>query len=1022
MDGSGIQIPVMISGTITDMSGRTLSGQTIEAFYLSVKHCPNLLSVGINCALGSAQMRNFIKNLSDIAWHNVSLYPNAGLPNEFGGYDESASYMANIIGEYADEGMVNIVGGCCGTTPDHIKAIADRVNSCDVRIPNQPIGYSAYSGLEPLFMRDNLNFVNIGERTNVAGSAKFKRLIMDGAFEEATRIAVQQVENGAQIIDINMDDGMLDGIDAMNRFLRIISTEPDIAKIPFMIDSSRFEIIKEGLKNVQGKCIVNSISLKEGEEEFIKQAEIVKSFGAAVVIMAFDENGQADTTDRKIEICQRAYRILTEQIRFDPNDIIFDPNILTIATGIREHDRYALNFLEATEWIKSNLKGARVSGGISNISFSFRGNNHIREAMHTVFLYHAVKAGLDMGIVNAGQIGIYSDIEPELVELLEDVIFCHGEDSSEKLLEYASRNSSNDIKEEKVEEWRTLATSEKLTHSLVKGIDTYIIEDTEEARQLFDDPLSVIEGPLMDGMNVVGELFGSGKMFLPQVVKSARVMKKSVAHLIPFIEESKRASGKSSSVGKILLATVKGDVHDIGKNIVGVVLSCNNFEIIDLGVMVDSSTIIQKAKELEVDIIGLSGLITPSLDEMVNVASELDKSGLDVPLLIGGATTSKIHTAVKIAPAYNKEVIHVLDASKSVPVAQFLINPEERDRYGETIAQEYESMRAKHSQKSKKLLSIEEARKNKYQWERNTAKQYVPNKLGLTKIESINIGLLREYIDWSQFFVTWELKGRFPAILDDPHMGEEARKLYSEANHWLDKIENDRLFKCNGVVGIFPANSIDDDIAVYDTDGQILTVFNTLRQQVAKTKAGSPNYSLADFIAPQHEEILDFIGGFAVTGGIGADELAEKYKEAHDDYNSIMLKVLADRLAEAGAEYLHEKVRKEFWGYSENENLTINEMIREQYTGIRPAHGYPSLPDHTEKKKLFAILEAEELDIRLTENFMMTPAASVSGLYFAHPDIRYFAIDKIGEDQMNSYIERKRWDKSKAEKWLGSIL
>ncbi|GAB5465038.1 MAG: methionine synthase [Candidatus Kapaibacteriales bacterium] len=1020
---TNIDLPVMISGTITDMSGRTLSGQTIEAFYMSVQHCPNLMSVGINCALGSKQMRAFLKNLSDIAWHKVSLYPNAGLPNEFGEYDETPEYMAEAISSYAKEGFINIVGGCCGTTPSHIKAIAESVKGLAPRKEREKLKDTFYSGLEPFILREDLNFVNIGERTNVAGSAKFKKLIMAGDYQEATSVALQQVDNGAQIIDVNMDDGMLDGVDAMRTFLRIIATEPDITKVPVMIDSSRFEILEEGLRNVQGKSIVNSISLKEGEEEFLRQARIVKSFGAAMIVMAFDEKGQADTTERKIEICERAYNLLVNKASVDPNDIIFDPNILTIATGIEEHNRYGLNFIEATKWIKDNLPGAKVSGGVSNISFSFRGNNYIREAMHTVFLYHAIKAGLDMGIVNAGQIGLYSDIDVDLKELLEDVIFDRKEESSERLLEYAAKNSGDGTtKEAKHQEWRSLPIQERLSHSLVKGIDTFIIEDTEEARLNFDDPLEVIEGPLMDGMNVVGDLFGSGKMFLPQVVKSARVMKKSVAHLIPFIEEAKKKSGGVQSAGKILMATVKGDVHDIGKNIVGVVLSCNNFEIHDLGVMVESSTIISKAKEIGADIIGLSGLITPSLDEMVNVASEMEKAGLDIPLLIGGATTSKIHTAVKIDQAYSKEVIHVLDASKSVPVAQSLNNPKERERYAKEISEHYEELRQKHKKKNTKLLSIEEADSNRYIWKEDSAKVTVPKKLGLTVYEDIGIKELREYIDWSQFFVTWELRGRYPKILEHPTMGEEARKLFEDANKWLDKFENNQRIGIKGVAGIFKAKAQDNDIYVMDESGSPLTVFNTLRQQIEKRNENSFNYSLSDFISPLESDTMDYIGGFAVTAGMGADEYADEFAKDHDDYSSIMIKVLADRLAEAFAELMHERVRKELWGYSSDENLTISDMIKEQYVGIRPAHGYPSLPDHTEKQKLFALLEAQKLGMKLTSSFMMEPAASVSGLYFAHPEAKYFGIEAIGRDQASLYAERKRWKKGEEEKWLGSLL
>lgn len=874
------------------------------------------------------------------------------------------------------------------------------------------------SGLEPLIITENTNFVNIGERTNVAGSKAFRNLIMEDKYEDALSVAKQQVENGAQIIDINMDDGMLDGKSAMVKFLNLIAAEPDISRVPIMIDSSKWEVLEAGLQCIQGKGIVNSISLKEGEEVFISQAKTIKEYGAAVVVMAFDEQGQADNYERKIEICKRAYDILVDKVKFNPYDIIFDPNILTIATGIEDHNNYAIDFIKACKWIKSNLPHAKVSGGVSNISFSFRGNEPIRKAMHSIFLYHAIKDGLDMGIVNAGQLDVYEDIPKDLLNLIEDVIFNRDENATEKLVDFAESYKSEVSKELKTEEWRTYPVEKRLEHALVKGIIDYIVEDTEEARQNYPEPLQVIEGPLMDGMSVVGDLFGSGKMFLPQVVKSARVMKKSVAYLIPYIEEAKKKQ-EASSKGKILLATVKGDVHDIGKNIVGVVLQCNNFEVIDLGVMVPSNKILETAKKENVDVIGLSGLITPSLDEMVHVAKEMEHFRFKVPLLIGGATTSKIHTAVKIAENYSKEVIHVLDASKSVPVVQKLLSSK-REEFATEIKSEYIKIKESHLKKlnSKDLLSIEESRKNKPSFDYNIIE---PNFKGIKVFNNFIISELRNYIDWTQFFLTWELKGRYPNIFEDKNIGEEARKIFDDANNMLDWFEKENKITINGVIGIFPANSIGDSIQVYGLDNQETFRFHCLRQQV-KRKGELPNLCTSDYIAPK-DFGTDYIGGFAVTAGIGAKEIEDEYKKQNDDYNSIMVKVVTDRLAEAFAELLHEKVRKELWGYSPNENHTIREMISEQYQGIRPAHGYPSLPDHTEKGTLFKMLNAEEnIGCSLTESYMMNPPASVSGLYFSHPESRYFTIGAIKKDQVEDYAKRKGITVEEAEKWLGPNL
>lgn len=1029
-----IKLPVMVSGTIVDQSGRTLSGQTLEAFWISIAHCPNLLSVGINCSLGSDMMRPYIDELSKIATVYTSLYPNAGLPNSFGEYDESPEFMAQVAKDYAKEGFVNILGGCCGTTPDHIAAIAKAVQDIKPRKKIEAEPYLKLSGLEPLIKRPESNFINIGERTNVAGSIQFKKMIMAGEFEKALEVAKQQVENGAQVIDVNMDEGLLDSEFAMKTFLNLIATEPDIARVPIMIDSSKWSVLEAGLKVIQGKGVVNSISLKEGEAQFKEQARKIMQYGAAVIVMAFDEIGQADTFERKCEIAQRAYNILVNEVGFNKYDIIFDPNILTVATGIEEHNNYAVDFINATRWIKENLEGANVSGGVSNISFSFRGNNPVREAMHSAFLYHAVKAGMDMGIVNAGQLEVYEEIDKTLLELVEDTLLNRNPDSTEKLVTFADSFNKVVQEKEQIEAWRQDSVEERLKHALVKGIVEYIEVDTEEARQKYDNPLSIIEGPLMDAMDIVGDLFGSGKMFLPQVVKSARVMKKSVAYLIPYIESQMKVSGKSSA-GKILLATVKGDVHDIGKNIVGVVLSCNNFEIIDLGVMVPTPKIIEEAIKHKVDIIGLSGLITPSLDEMVNVAKEMERVGLKIPLLIGGATTSRVHTAVKIEPHYTSPVIHVLDASKSVPVANNLVTEHQKVEFAKATKEEYKEIRESFYKKQgvRDLISLEEARKNKLTFDWNEIVEnkqiYKPNALGLTILKDFPLEELRKYIDWSNFFITWELKGRYPAIFDDPKKGEEAKKLFNDANVLLDKIIAEKIFTANAVCGLFPANSIGDDIEVYDANefassGKKVKIasFYTLRQQSRKER-GVPNIALSDYIAPLDSGITDYIGGFAVTAGLGAEDFARKFEKEHDDYNSIMAKILADRLAEAFAELLHEKVRKEYWGYTNSESMSLEDMLAERYQGIRPAHGYPSIPDHTEKKSLFEILDVEKnTGASLTESFMMKPGASVSGLYFAHRESKYFPVGIISSDQIQDYAKRKGENIEEVEKWLSPNL
>ncbi|MCU7496460.1 MAG: methionine synthase [Ignavibacteria bacterium] len=1023
---SGRDIPVMISGTIVDQSGRTLSGQTTEAFWISISHTKNLLSVGLNCALGSKQMRPFIKELSRIASCYISLYPNAGLPNEFGGYDETGADMARVLEDYAKEGFINIVGGCCGTTPEHINAISRAVEKLKPREIPEVDPYLRLSGLEPVVIRPESNFVNIGERTNVAGSKKFARLILSDDYESALTVARQQVEGGAQVLDVNMDEGLLDSEKAMVRFLNLMGSEPDIAKLPIMIDSSKWSVIEAGLKCVQGKCVVNSISLKEGEEKFRHYARKVLQYGAAAVVMAFDEKGQADTLERKIEICQRAYKILTEEVGFPAQDIIFDPNILTVATGIEEHNNYAVNFIEAARWIKQHLPLAKVSGGVSNISFSFRGNDRVREAIHSAFLYHAIKAGLDMAIVNAGQLEVYEEIPKDLLELVEDVILNRRPDATERLVAFAEQIKQKDKSEVKEEAWREAPVEERLKHALVKGIVEYIEQDTEEARQKFTSPIEVIEGPLMAGMNLVGDLFGSGKMFLPQVVKSARVMKKSVAYLIPYIEAEKAKNQDLRAAGKIVMATVKGDVHDIGKNIVGVVLGCNNYEIVDLGVMVPTAQILQAAINENADVIGLSGLITPSLEEMTEVAKEMERQGLKLPLLIGGATTSRIHTAVKIAPCYSGPVIHVLDASRSVPVVNSLLNPEAHDSYVEKVRKEYEALREDHKkrQEAKNYISINEARNNSLKTDWQEAKICKPKYPGITVLDDYSIAELRKYIDWTPFFYVWELKGKYPAIFDNPDYGSEAKKLYEDANRMLDNITERSLLKASGVFGIFPANSVGDDIEVYSDEKRsgVLTVFHTLRQQGLKT-GSNPNLALSDYIAPKDSGVKDYIGSFAVTAGIGIEAMIEKFRQEHDDYSIILIKALADRLAEAFAEHLHELVRRKYWGYASDEALSNEELIKEKYRGIRPAPGYPAQPDHTEKRTLFELLQAEKnSSIRLTESMAMYPAASVSGLYFAHSGAKYFNVGKVGRDQVLDYQKRKGMSLQEMEKWLSPIL
>lgn len=1019
----GRRMPVMVSGTITDQSGRTLTGQTAEAFLYSVSHI-DLLSVGFNCALGARQLKPYVETLAKNAKFRISAHPNAGLPNAFGHYDETPEQMGLQIREYLDNNLVNIIGGCCGTTPDHIREIARiAAEYTPHQIPElEPLPF--YSGLEPVLLRKETNFVNIGERTNVTGSKKFARLIVSGNYDEALSVARDQVEGGAQILDVNMDEGMLDSEAAMVKFLNLMASEPDIARLPVMIDSSKWSVIEAGLKCVQGKSIVNSISLKEGEEKFIEQARLIKRYGAAVVVMAFDEVGQADSYERRIAICQRAYTILTEKVGFPAIDIIFDPNILTVATGIEEHNNYAVDFIEATRWIKANLPGVRVSGGVSNISFSFRGNDRVREAMHSAFLYHAIKAGLDMGIVNAGQLEVYEEIPAELLEKVEDVLLNRRSDATERLVEYAETVKSAGKVQEKDEQWRKLPVKERLTHALIKGIVDYIDEDVEECRHLFSKPLEVIEGPLMDGMNIVGDLFGSGKMFLPQVVKSARVMKKAVAYLLPYIEAEKKAGGSSGN-GKILMATVKGDVHDIGKNIVGVVLGCNNYEVVDIGVMVPYQKILDTAREIGADIIGLSGLITPSLDEMVTVAREMEKQGFTIPLLIGGATTSKTHTAVKIAPQYSGPVIHVLDASRSVPVAGALLSREQQGDFRRTIEEDYSRIREQHAGRTtaKEYISLALARENKIPVQFSAEVIVKPRQTGVFVLDNYDLADLAQYIDWTPFFATWELYGKYPAILNDSVVGEEATKVFADAQKMLQRIINEQWLTARAVYGLWPANSVGDDIEIYTDESRttVQQVVHHLRQQNKKA-AGQANFCLSDFVAPKASGLADYIGGFAVTAGIGIEKYVSEFEAAHDDYSAIMLKALADRLAEAFAERLHQRVRTEYWGYS-NESLSNQELIDEQYQGIRPAPGYPACPDHTEKGLLFELLKAtENTGITLTESYAMYPTAAVSGWYFAHPESKYFGLGKIQRDQVEEYAKRKNMPVEEAERWLSPVL
>ena len=1024
--------PVIISGTITDASGRTLSGQVTEAFWNSVRHV-RPLAVGLNCALGAEDLRPYVAELSRLADTFVSTHPNAGLPNAFGEYDESPDQMAKIVGEFASSGIVNIVGGCCGTTPAHIEALAAAVADVTPRTVAEPAPAMRLSGLEPLNITEDSLFVNVGERTNITGSARFRKLIKDGDYDTALSVAAQQVENGAQVIDVNMDEGMIDGVVAMDRFLKLVATEPDISRVPVMVDSSKWEVIEAGLKCVQGKAIVNSISMKEGEEKFVEQATLCRKYGAAAVVMAFDEDGQADTLERRKAICERAYRILTEQVGFPAEDIIFDPNAFAVATGIEEHATYGLDFIEATRWIKENLPGALVSGGISNVSFSFRGNNPVREAIHAVFLFHAIKAGLDMGIVNAGTLAVYDEVDPELRERIEDVVLNRRPDAAERLLEIAEEhNRTEEGEAQAVDEWRSLPVSERITHALVKGIDTYAEDDTEELRAEIAErggrPIEVIEGPLMDGMNVVGDLFGSGKMFLPQVVKSARVMKKAVAYLIPFIEQEKLdnpeyATAKETN-GTIVMATVKGDVHDIGKNIVGVVLQCNNYEVVDLGVMVPAQKILDTAKEVGADLIGLSGLITPSLDEMVNFATEMQRLELDLPLLIGGATTSRAHTAVKVDPKYDGPVVWVKDASRSVPTAAALLNGERRKALLETQRTDYDALRARHATKQERpKQTLEGARENRTPIDWDDYQPPAPKQPGVHVLDDYDLAELRDYIDWQPFFNAWEMKGKFPDILNNPSTGEEARKLYDDAQHMLDRLIEGKWVTARAVFGFFPARAVGDDVELLDDSrSEVRAVLHQLRQQ-GEHRAGVPNRCLSDFVAPADTELPDHVGAFAVTTGIGLEDKVREFRDDLDDYSAIMVEALADRLAEAFAERLHERVRTEFWGHEEAESLSNEDLIAERYRGIRPAPGYPACPDHTEKQTLWELLDVEEsAGIKLTESMAMWPGAAVSGFYYSHPDSQYFVVGRLARDQVADYADRKGWTLAEAERWLSANL
>ena len=1023
-ESRGAEIPLIVSGTITDASGRTLSGQTPEAFWTSVAHAKPL-AVGLNCALGVDQLRPHIQSLAAVADVPVSIHPNAGLPNAFGGYDDTPEHMSAMLREFAEDGLVNMVGGCCGTTPEHIRQLADAMAGLAPREVPEKSARCSLSGLEPLDFGDVTGFVNVGERTNVAGSARFKKLIVEEDYAAALEVARQQVENGAQVIDVNMDEAMLDSEAAMVRFLKLVATEPDICRVPAMIDSSRWPVIQAGLKCLQGKCVVNSISLKEGEEPFLEQAREILKYGAAVIVMAFDEQGQADTHDRMVEICTRSYRLLVDETGFPAHDIIFDANIFPVATGIEEHRNFSADFIKAVAGIKKTLPGAMTSGGVSNVSFSFRGNNPVREAMHAVFLYHAVNAGLDMGIVNAGQLAVYADIPEDLRERIEDVILNRRDDATERLLDVASEVEGQVKSREEDHSWRDEPVESRLAHALVKGISEFIEEDTEEARQATARPIGVIEGPLMDGMNIVGDLFGSGQMFLPQVVKSARVMKQAVAYLIPFIEEERNGGGPRSK-GRILLATVKGDVHDIGKNIVGVVLQCNGYEIIDLGVMVPYEKILESAKAEDADVIGLSGLITPSLEEMSSVARELSRDGFKLPLLIGGATTSKVHTAVKIEPEYDGPTVHVVDASRAVGVAGNLFSESLRDDYLAGITAEYEEVRDRHAARDKtdRGLSIGDARANHAKLSWSGYEPPVPGRLGLRDFEDFDLAELTTRIDWTPFFRSWELAGTYPRILDDPVVGEAAQSLYKDARAMLQRLVAEKWLTAKGVIGFFPANAVGDDIEIYEDDDreQVRAVVPMLRQQMAKG-SGRANFSLADFIARKGSGIDDYIGAFAVTTGIGIEEHVAAFEDANDDYNAILLKALADRLAEAFAERMHERVRQEFWGYEARGALTNPELIKEKYRGIRPAPGYPACPDHSIKPQLFELLSAENrIGISLTESFAMMPAASVSGYYFAHPEAEYFGIGRLSRDQVEDYAARRGVPVEQAEKWLAPNL
>ncbi len=1021
-DVLGYKLPVMISGTITDASGRTLSGQTAAAFWNSLNHVEPI-SIGFNCALGATELRQYIEEVSTIADTHISAHPNAGLPNEFGEYDETPEEMAKELADWAEQGYLNIIGGCCGTSPDYIKAIVEAVQQHAPRKIPVLEKQCRLSGLEPQNIGPDSLFVNVGERTNVTGSAKFKRLIVEGDYETALEVAKDQVENGAQIIDINMDEGMLESKEAMVRFLHLIAAEPDIAKVPIMLDSSKWDILEAGLKCIQGKGVVNSISIKEGEENFIRQARLIRRYGAAVIVMAFDEQGQADTQDRKVEICQRAYKILTEVVNFPAEDIIFDPNIFAVATGIEEHNNYGVDFIEATREIKNSCPHALISGGVSNVSFSFRGNNLVREAIHAVFLYHAIKAGMDMGIVNAGQLAIYEDIPDELRTAVEDVVLNRRSDATEQMLDMAQKyqGEGGGAKKEDLA-WREWPVNKRLEHALVKGNADYIIEDTEQARLEAERPLYVIEGPLMDGMNVVGDLFGEGKMFLPQVVKSARVMKKAVAHLMPFMDAEK--SGGLESNGKVLMATVKGDVHDIGKNIVAVVLQCNNFEVVDLGVMVPAERILSAAKEHAVDVIGLSGLITPSLDEMVHMAKEMERQGFDIPLMIGGATTSRAHTAVKIEQNYHAPTVYVADASRSVGVVSALLSEGQKEGFVSDLKAEYAQVRERHKGRKAQVKqhNLADARRNKF--DSSQHEPVKPSFLGTQVIDSLDLKVLVPYIDWSPFFQTWELSGKYPAILQDEIVGKEATKLFADAKQMLQQIVDEKWLTAKAVIGFFPANSVDDDIELYrdESRSEVQQTLHHLRQQNVKAP-GRANYCLSDFIASKDSGKADYIGGFAVTTGIGIEEKLQQFEKDHDDYSSIMLKALADRLAEAYAEFLHEQVRKEHWGYAGDEQHDNDSLIAEAYQGIRPAPGYPACPDHTEKEKLFELLNATQTTgIELTESFAMYPTAAVSGWYIAHPESQYFNVGKIDQEQLESYAKRKGMSKDVAERWLSAHL